>query len=272
VVKLKIALIQMDVCVGQPEVNLAKVRGLAAQSRDARADLLLLPELWLYGYDLERSAEWAHVLGKGGFATMARLAHEFGLYLAGTLLERHEGGVSNTAAFYNPDGSLIGFYRKIHLFRLMQEHRYLVAGDQAKLFPTPWGLVGIPICYDLRFPELFRAMALAGAVLFLVPAQWPAVRLEAWLTLVRARAIENEVFVASCNRVGLEGDAAFPGRSQVVGPLGEVLVVGDDQSGVIIAEIDLNEVKVARRYMPVYEDRRPSAYRVKVAGAGQGGN
>jgi omega-amidase len=267
---LTIALAQIDIHPGQPEDNLARAREFAARAQEAGADLLLLPELWLHGYDLERAAEWAAPLGEGGFAQMAQLAREFGLYLAGSLLERHSGGsgerrraVSNTAVLYAPDGVLVGSYRKVHLFRLMQEHRYLVPGNHAALFPTPWGLVGLPICYDLRFPELFRAMALTGAVLFLVPAQWPVVRLEAWLTLARARAIENELFVAACNRVGVEGDMTFPGRSRVVDPLGQVLVEGDDQERLLIARIDLREVHKARRYLPVYEDRRPDAYRVE---------
>ena len=259
---LTIALAQIDVHRKQPEVNLTRVRGFAAQARGAGADLLLLPELWLHGYDLAHAEEWAAPLGEGGFGQMAALAREFGLYLSGTLLERHAGGVSNTAVLYAPDGALVGSYRKVHLFRLMQEHRYLVAGDRAVLFPTPWGAVGIPICYDLRFPEFLRAMALAGAVLFLIPAQWPTARLEAWLTLTRARAIENELFVAACNRVGVEGKASFPGRSCVVGPLGHVLTEGDDQERLLIAQLDLREVETARRYLPVYDDRRPEAYRV----------
>ena len=260
---LTVALAQLDVRPGQPEINLGRVRDFAAQARQVGADLMLLPELWLHGYDLERTDKWAVPLGKGGFARMAALAREFDLYLTGTLLERHEGGVSNTAALYAPDGKLVGAYRKVHLFRLMQEHRYLVPGGHAAIFSTPWGPVGTPICYDLRFPEFFRAMALAGAVLFLIPAQWPVVRLEAWLTLARARAIENELFVAACNRVGTEGDVVFPGRSCVVGPLGQVLVEGDDQERLLIAQVDLREVRTARRYLPVYEDRRPDAYRVE---------
>jgi predicted amidohydrolase len=260
---LIIALAQIDVRPGQPEINLGRARDFATQARQAGVDLMLLPELWLQGYDLEQAHEWAAPFGEGGFAQMAALAREFNLYLIGTLLERHEGGVSNTAAFYAPDGELVGAYRKVHLFRLMQEHRYLVPGDHAVLFPTPWGAVGVPICYDLRFPEFFRTMALAGAVLFLIPAQWPVVRLEAWLTLARARAIENELFVAACNRVGVEEDVVFPGRSCVVGPLGQVLVEGDDQERLLIAQVDLRKVRAARRYLPVYEDRRPEAYRVE---------
>jgi len=268
---LTIALAQMDIATGQPEANLARARDFAAQAREAGADLLLLPELWLHGYDLERAGEWAAPLGEGGFAHMAALAREFDLHLAGSLLERHEGGgsgepgraVSNTAVLYAPDGTLLGSYRKIHLFRLMEEHRYLAPGDHATLCPTPWGPVGLAICYDMRFPELFRAMALAGAVIFLVPAQWPVRRVEAWFLLARARAVENELIVAACNRVGDDGQVTFPGRSCVVDPWGHVLVEGDDQERLLVAQADLREVRKARRYLTVYEDRRPEAYRVE---------
>ena len=261
-----IALAQMDVRTGQPQANLARARDFAAQAREAGADLLLLPELWLHGYDLERAEEWVAPLGKGGFAHMAELAREFGLHLGGSLMERHAGGISNTAVLCAPNGALLGSYRKVHLFRLMQEHRHLAPGDHATICPTPWGPVGLGICYDLRFPELFRAMALAGAVLFLVPAQWPVRRVEAWLILARARAIENELIVAACNRVGRDGDVAFPGRSSIVDPWGTVLAEGDDQERLVVAQVELREVRKARRYLTVYEDRRPDAYRVRQEG------
>ena len=254
----------MDIRTGRHEANLARARDFAAQAHEAGADLLLLPELWYHGYDLERAEKWAAPLGEGGFAHMAAMAAEFGLYLVGSTLERHAGGVSNTAAMYSPDGALSGSYRKIHLFRLMQEHRYLAPGDHVTLCPTTWGPTGLAICYDIRFPELTRAMALAGAVLFLVPAQWPLPRVEAWFILARARAVENELFVAACNRVGNDGDVAFPGRSCVVGPLGRVLVEGDDSERLLIAQVDLREMRKARRYLTVYEDRRPDAYHVEL--------
>ncbi|OQY18206.1 MAG: hypothetical protein B6I35_13370 [Anaerolineaceae bacterium 4572_32.2] len=264
---LTIALAQMDVRTGRPEANLARARDFAAQAQQAGADLLLLPELWYHGYDLERGQEWAAPLGEGGFARMAALAQEFNLHLTGSTLERHGGGVSNTSALYAPDGALLGSYRKIHRFRLMHEHRYLAPGDSATLCPTPWGPTGLAICYDLRFPELFRVMALAGAVLFTVPAQWPVKRVEAWLLLARARAVENELFVAACNRVGEDGEVVFPGRSCVIDPWGHTLVEGDDQERLLVAQIDLREIRKARRYLTVYEDRRPEAYRVVKHGA-----
>jgi predicted amidohydrolase len=261
---LTIALAQMDVPRGQPEANLARARAFAAQAQRAEADLLLLPELWLHGYDLERAHEWASPLGKGGFAEMAALAREFRLHVVGSILEAHAGGVSNTAVLYNPAGELLGSYRKMHLFRLMQEPRYLAPGDHATLCPTPWGPTGLAICYDLRFPELFRTMALAGARLFVIPAQWPVKRVEAWLLLARARAAENELIVAACNRVGGDGDVTFPGRSIVADPWGNTLVEGDHQEQLLVARADLREIEKVRRYLPVYKDRRSAAYVVKV--------
>jgi len=253
----------MDVPAGRPEANMARARHFAAEARKAGADILLLPELWLHGYDLERALEWASPLGEGSFVEMASLARDHQLHLVGSILERHASGISNTAAMYAPTGQLLGHYRKMHLFRLMQEHRYLVAGDHATLCSTPWGPTGLGICYDLRFPELFRTMALAGARLFLVPAQWPEKRLEAWLLLARARAAENELYVAACNRVGTAGDVSFPGHSIVVDPWGNTLVEGDDQEGLLVAQIDLAEIDKVRRYLPVYKDRNPAAYIVK---------
>lgn len=261
--ELTIALCQMDVRPGRREENLARARAFVAQAQEAEADLALLPELWLNGYDLERAEQWATPQGEGGFAEMATMAQRHDLYLAGSVLERHDRGVSNTAALYNPEGTLLGAYRKMHLFRLMQEHRYLTPGDRAVLCPTPWGPVGLGICYDLRFPELFRTMALAGAVLFLVPAQWPRPRIEAWMLLARARAVENELIVATCNRAGVEGDIEFPGRSSVIDPWGQALVEEQEQEGLLVAQADLHEVRKARRYLTVFEDRRPEAYRVE---------
>ncbi|MGD1995542.1 MAG: carbon-nitrogen family hydrolase [Anaerolineae bacterium] len=267
--ELTIALAQMDVRLGEPEDNLARARDFAAQARDGGADVLLLPELWLHGYDLERAEEWAAPLGEGGFAQMAALAQKHSLHLAGSVLERHAGGISNTAALYGPSGTLLGSYRKVHLFRPMREHRYLAPGDRAVLCPTPWGPTGLAICYDLRFPELFRVMAVAGAVLFLIPAQWPVRRIEAWTLLARGRAVENELFVATCNRVGVEGDVEFPGRSAVIDPWGRELVEGDGREGLLISRADLREIKKARRYLTVYQDRRPQAYRVDGEGRGE---
>jgi len=259
---LTIALAQMDVRPGQREDNLSRALDLAAQARALEADILVMPELWLDGYALERAQEWASPLGEGGFAHQAALARMARVYVAGSLFERHAGGISNTAAFYSPDGDLLASYRKVHLFGPMQETQHLVAGDRLCLCDTPWGPTGLAICYDLRFPEIFRTLALAGAVLFLLPAQWPTRRIQAWDILVRARAVENEVFVAACNRVGRDADVTFPGFSLVADSWGTALAKGDDSERLVVAEADLREVQKVRRFLTVFDDRRPGAYQI----------
>jgi predicted amidohydrolase len=118
----------------------------------------------------------------------------------------------------------------------------------------------LAICYDLRFPELFRGYALGGARLIVIPAQWPAPRIDHWRTLLRARAIENQCFVAGCNRVGTDPDNTFGGASAVIGPWGELLVEGGDQAALLVARITPAKVDEARRRIPVLSDRRPDRY------------
>ena len=117
-------------------------------------------------------------------------------------------------ALYSPEGRLAASYSKIHLFRLMDEDQYLAAGTAGVLHELPWGCAGLAICYDLRFPELFRRYALEGARLLILPAAWPHPRRMHWRTLLRSRAIENQCFVAACNRVGTTDDVSFFGFSR----------------------------------------------------------
>jgi predicted amidohydrolase len=259
---IKIALAQMDVKWAEPEVNLDTVRHMVAQATAAQADLLVLPELWGSGYDLAHAGQYATAVYDGLFREMATLAEDSNLYLVGSLLEKADGRIYNTCALFSPQG-LVGTYRKLHLFRLMQEHQYLAPGEQPKLCDAlPWGTTGLAICYDLRFPELFRGYAVAGAMLVVIPAQWPARRVDHWETLLRARAIENQCVVVGCNRVGKDIGDAFGGRSAVIGPWGEVLVEGDDQPALLLAEVDLAQVEQARQHIPILSDRRPECYEV----------
>jgi omega-amidase len=259
---IKIALAQMDVKWAEPEANLTTVRQLVAQAAEAQADLVVLPELWGSGYDLAHASQYATTVNDGLFGEMAALAGAHRLHVVGSLLEQENGRIYNTCALFSPRG-LVATYRKIHLFRLMEEHRYLAPGDQPTLCEDlPWGTTALAICYDLRFPELFRGYALAGARLVVIPAQWPARRVDHWGTLLRARAIENQCFVAGCNRVGRDNGDPFGGRSALVGPWGEVLVEGDDRPALLLAEVDLDKVEQARQHIPILSDRRPECYEV----------
>jgi predicted amidohydrolase len=161
---------------------------------------------------------------------------------------------------YNREGQRIADYSKIHLFRLMEEEKYLASGDRVGTLAIGDIPAGVMICYDIRFPELSRKLALEGAKLVFVPAEWPKPRLHHWRTLQMARAIENQMFVISCNRVGISGSTEFFGHSMVIDPWGEVIAEGDETEQIIRASINLDDVDRVRRTIPIFEDRRPSLY------------
>jgi predicted amidohydrolase len=259
--ELTISLGQMNVALGQPARNLETVEVLAAEAAARGSDVLVLPELWSTGYDLGRAREHATPVGEGMFAAVADLARKRRLYIAGSLLGQIAGsGAGNTAVLYGPDGRLLATYNKIHLFRLMDEEQYLCAGNELALAETPWGKSGLAICYDLRFPEQFRAYALAGATIVFLPSEWPHPRLDHWRTLLRARAIENQLFVVACNRVGQSGETHFFGHSTIVDPWGEPVVEGGEEAVLLTATIDTARVDEIRARIPIFKDRRPDIY------------
>lgn len=258
--KLTISLAQMAFTFGEPQENFQRVRLWPEKAKGAGADLLLFPELWASGYDLENSEEYATPLGEGGFKVMSLLAEEHGLIIGGSLLEQHQGKVYNTFTLYGRDGKLIDHYRKIHLFQLLDEPTWLTAGQEMVLTETPWGKVGLSTCYDLRYPEMYRAYALAGAKLILVVAEWPQSRIEHWRTLLQARAIENQVYLAAVNKVGRSQGAVLGGSSAIIDPWGEVLVEGGLEQTLLTGEVDLRAVDRVRRRIPILEDRSPAAY------------
>ncbi len=259
--EISVALAQMAVARGKPDQNKATAQAWAARASAQGADLLLLPELWSTGYDLGRAREYAASLDTGHFALMADLAHTHRLYVAGTALEANPGGRPfNTAALYGPDGVRIGAYRKVHLWAPLGEVEHMAPGDTLPTFDLPWGRVALAICYDLRFPELWRRYADAGAQLVLIPAEWPMRRVEHWRILLRARAVENQFFVAGCNRAGGDTDGEFGGHSAAVNPWAEVLVEGGSEPGLYVAAVHLDEVARSRHLFPFLADRRPEVY------------
>lgn len=259
--ELTIALAQMTISLGRPEENGQAAQSLATKAVAQGADVLVLPELWATGYDLVHARQYSAPLGKGHFALMAELAEVHGLYVAGTALEDNPGGRPfNTAALYGPDGRCLGAYRKVHLWAPLGEVEHMTPGDALPVFELPWGTVAMAICYDLRFPELWRRLVDAGAQLILVPAEWPTLRVEHWRLLLRARAVENQLYVAGCNRAGVDADGEFGGRSAVVDPWARVLVEGSSGPGLFVTTIEMDAVARARRTFPFLADRRPEVY------------
>lgn len=259
--RLRVAAAQMDVRLGDIDANLERARRLVADAREQGAELVVLPELWSTGYDLEHAPAHAARNQSAVLPALASLAERYGICIAGSLLLGDGlGRVRNTAVVHGPDGAVISEYAKIHLFALMAENRYLAAGDATPTFALPRCTAATAICYDLRFPELFRSYALEGARVVLLPAEWPAVRVAHWRTLVCARAIENQFFVVACNRSGTSGSTAFAGHSMIVDPWGTVLAEAGDGEGLLVETLELGRVDEARSQIDILGDRRADLY------------
>ena len=259
--KLSVSLGQMQIKLARVEDNLAAAEGMIGEAAARNADLVVLPELWSTGYDLENAADYADKLGAGMFAQISETARDNAIAVFGSVLERRGDQVMNCAAYHDAQGGLAAVYRKIHLFRLFDEHKWLGEGETPATLAFPWGGAGLSICYDLRFPELFRRYAVAqGAKLILLCAEWPLIRVEHWRTLLIARAIENQCFVVATNSCGDTGGTVFGGHSMIVDPWGKVIVEAGEDECLLSAEIDLAEVDRVRQQIPVFEDRRPDAY------------
>lgn len=257
---LSVALAQAEFEFGEPDKNFQKASQMIIDAAERGADLVLLPELWATGYDLVNCREYASSIGEGWFYSMQSAAKENKIALGCSLMEKDQGEYFNTFVFYDPSGTLLGSYRKIHLFQMLKEQDHFQAGTELTSFDFNSVKIGLATCYDLRFPELFRAYAIAGVELMLIVAEWPAKRINHWNLLLQARAIENQYFVGAVNKVGESQGARIGGSSAVVNPMGEYLVQGEEKEALLMAEINLKEVDKIRRWMPVLKDRKPDLY------------
>ena len=261
--KLNISLAQMNIALGNVRRNVNTMTKMVTEAARRGSHLVVLPELWSTGYALESAEELASALNSGMFAEVSAVATQNKVSVVGSVLEsRGSENISNSAAFFAPNGRMMGVYRKIHLFRLMQEDQYLQQGSSPLTMDLPWGKTALAICYDLRFPELFRRYALQDAIMTIIPAEWPITRIDHWRTLLIARAIENQCYIVATNSAGETGDTVFGGHSMVVDPWGKVLIEGSDEPNLLTVEVDMDRVAEAREFMPVFDDRRPDTYEV----------
>ena len=252
------AAIQFNVTQGDVDANLAYVRAALPRVAGRGANIAVLPEMWSSGFAYRNLNELAERT-KGIVDELLELSARHKLVIVGSMPEPNGDKVFNTV-YVADNGALAGVYRKIHLFSLLGEDRAFSGGDSWLLADTTIGKVGVIICYDLRFPELSRRLALEGAQVICVPAQWPKPRQEHWRTLLRARAIENQLFVVSCNACGIVGKLDFFGMSMIIDPKGEVLADAGETEGEIIAPLDMIAMNEWRAQIPCFNDRKPGSY------------
>jgi omega-amidase len=250
--------IQFNVKQGDVDANLDYVRTALRRVAAQGANLAVLPEMWSSGFAYRNLNELAGRTA-GIVEELLELSRDLKLVIVGSMPEPHGEKVFNTV-FVADNGRLAGVYRKLHLFSLLGEDRAFDSGDRWLLADTSVGKVGVIICYDLRFPELSRRLALEGAAVICVPAQWPKPRQEHWRTLLRARAIENQLFVVACNACGPIGKLDFFGMSLIIDPKGELLAEAGEAECEISAPLDLQLMADWRAQIPCFNDRRPELY------------
>jgi omega-amidase len=258
--KLNISLAQMNIALGDVARNFRRMQDWSAEAARRGSHLVVFPELWSTGYALDQAKELASVLNSGMFSQVTTVAQQNKIAVVGSILEKRGVEVANSAAMFTPNGRLMGVYRKIHLFRLFEEEKWLSPGNAPLSMDLPWGETGLAICYDLRFPELFRHYAVNGAKMIILPAEWPLARVEHWRALLIARAIENQCYIVATNAAGETGGTVFGGHSMIVDPWGKIVIEGGEDPMLLTAEIDLDLVDDVRQRIPVFEDRRPDLY------------
>lgn len=255
---VRASLIQLAVSDAEPPAE-RRARAASLVRAQHGADLVVLPELWpLGGFAYDLWSEGAETLDGPTSDAMAAAARAAGVWLhAGSIVERDpDGPIYNTSLLFAPDGELVHTYRKIHRFGFDSGEAVVMgAGQEIVTAATDFGTLGLATCYDLRFPELFRALLDAGAQLLVIPAAWPERRREHWTLLARARAVEEQAYVLACNTAGTHGGVEQAGHSIVVDPWGRVLAEAGSGEQVLTVEFDPAEVAKARAEFPVLRDR-----------------
>jgi predicted amidohydrolase len=256
---ITVGVFQFDIKSGDISANQQKAYEGILRLSDMKTNIAVLPELWSSGFDPSRIKDHAEKTPEI-ISDMSKLAADHRMMIAGSMPEVHDKRVYNTLFLIDKNGSLAGSYRKIHLFPPLKENACFHAGSRPVVCKTSLGTIGMMICYDLRFPELARSHAMQGAQIILVSAQWPRSRIEHWDILLRARAIENHVFIIACNRCGQEGDLIFGGHSQIISPSGKVLAMLDAGPGTASTAIDFTEISTLKEQFDCIRGRMPEAY------------
>jgi predicted amidohydrolase len=272
---VRLALAQLEIQQDAVEANLEAAVEAVESAAARRADLVVLPEIFTVGYfafdAYARTAESVEGETIGALAEVAA-ARDVAI-LAGSIVEdlaasTADGvrtpaneGYANTSVFLDRNGQRRAVYRKHHLFGYESaEPELLTPGERAPTVDFDGFTVGMTTCYDLRFPELYRELADAGATLVVVPSAWPSPRVEHWQLLPRARAVENLAYVAAANGVGTFDDAALLGRSAVYDPWGTTVAAAGDDQTLVTAEVDPDEVETVRSEFPALRDRRDDRF------------
>ncbi|HAL09827.1 carbon-nitrogen family hydrolase [Mammaliicoccus vitulinus] len=258
---MKIALYQMHVIPGKPEENMQKISQWFDQLSE-EIDIAVLPEMWNTSYRLSDLNQLADEEGNVIIPFLKEKAKALNKHIiAGSIAYKKGDEIYNRALVINKEGNCINTYDKAHLVPMLNEHHFLTSGEKkSTVYQLDEIEMGTIICYDLRFPELSRSLALEDAKVIFVPAQWPKSRIDHWKALLRARAIENQVYMIACNSVGYCDESEFGGNSLVYGPDGSLIDNLYYDEGTLIVDLDFDAQEQIREAIPIFNSLRTDLY------------
>ncbi len=263
--KVKILGLQINAAVDDKVKNYQKVSALLKENEGLCPDLVVLPETFNSGYDyhvFQKSAEIIPADTTSMF--LSGYAEKYHTNMTGSFIEKCPDGLyRNSLPVFDRTGLLVEKYQKIHLFSSQgsKESEYLSSGSRIVVVNLDFAKVGLSVCYDIRFAEIYRKMALMGAEIIVCSAAWPYPKYDHWITLNKARAIENQCFVVAVNQCGKNASGNIDlGQSMVINPWGEIVASAGSEDGVVAAEIDLDEVTKIREEISVFKDRKEEVY------------
>lgn len=253
---MDVAGVQLDIVWENKQANHDKVRSLVAAAGLAKGSLVVLPEMFATGFSMNVAAT-SQTEQRETETFLSALAKEQGIFVCGGVVNRAPDGRGlNQSVTFGPDGGLLARYSKIHPFSYGGETAHYSGGSEVVRYRVGEVETSSFVCYDLRFPEIFRNAAKRGAELLTVIANWPEPREAHWLALLKARAIENQAYVLGVNRCGKDPKLAYSGRGQIIDPRGNVLADGGNAEGVFRAGIDLAALKSYRKDFPALSDMK----------------
>lgn len=274
--KVRIALLQMSMEIGNKEANVSKAERMIDEAvNESNPDIVCLPEL----FNTEYFPQWLHrkyfayaeSIPGPTFNRIRSKAKEHGIYVIAPMYEETQIGVyCNSSPIIGPDGNITGIYRKIHITTvhnpeggdISYESFYFKGYNELPVFKTHFGIIGQLICYDRHFPECWRGLVLKGATLIIIPVATPGKFLgQKFVSEMQALALINQCFVAVVNRVGVEDKFVFSGATAVINPFGDILAGPVmEKEGIVCAELNLEEIRLARQRYPFIRDRKPELY------------
>jgi omega-amidase len=262
---MKIAAAQISCSLGEPDANLRKIDNFSERAKDAGAELIVFPEMVDTGYAMPVIQKHAAPWTRGPVPEIQKIAATHSIAIVCGVSERDGMSIFNSQVFVDQNGKILAKYRKTHLFAAapIEEHKCFSPGDTFTTLPFAGFRFGLSICYDLRFPEMYRKLAAEESVnAFIISSAWPFPRVEHFRTLALARAIENQSYVIAANQVGTDDGASFCGTSVIVDPYGVVIAsASTDREELLQAELSEDLVTSVRSRMEVFADRRRDLYK-----------